>query len=79
LGDAGEDDIYGHARTDASTAVQAAMSPVSNQPPVAYAVSDVSTGIVPLNVIFYDDASFNPDCDPISYSWDYGDGSSVFC
>lgn len=45
-----------------------------NQAPVAQISADVTQGAVPLTVNF-DNTSFDPDGDSISYAWDFGDGT----
>jgi len=47
---------------------------IPNQPPLAVATSDVSSGKVPLPVTFSSDGSVDPDGAIISYQWDFGDG-----
>ena len=48
---------------------------IPNQPPVAVATSDVSSGKAPLPVAFGSDGSVDPDGAIASYSWDFGDGT----
>lgn len=47
-----------------------------NTPPVAVASGTPTTGTVPLTVNFSSAGSFDPDGDPITYSWTFGDGGS---
>ncbi len=48
----------------------------SNQPPVAVATAQPTTGVAPLNVSFDGSSSYDPDGTISSYSWDFGDGST---
>ena len=47
-----------------------------NQPPVASAVVTPQQGSTPLNVSFNASGSTDPENDNLTYSWDFGDGSS---
>ncbi|HTJ36341.1 MAG TPA: PA14 domain-containing protein [Dactylosporangium sp.] len=49
---------------------------LGNQQPTASATADVVKGLNPLTVHFSSDGSSDPDNDPLSYHWDFGDGSS---
>ena len=49
---------------------------VTNQAPVAVATSTPLTGTSPLSVTFTGNKSYDPDGDPITYEWNFGDGSS---
>ncbi|NQZ53696.1 MAG: S8 family serine peptidase [Piscirickettsiaceae bacterium] len=77
LGDAGDDDIYGHGRIDAGAAVASAWNISPNEPPVAVALAtSLTSGIAPFEVAF--DGSDSSDDGTIeSYVWDFGDGNSV--
>jgi glucose/arabinose dehydrogenase/PKD repeat protein len=44
--------------------------------PVANASADITKGVEPLTVHFSSAGSRDPDGDPLSYHWDFGDGSS---
>lgn len=47
-----------------------------NNPPVAIAAADKTSGPSPLSVQFTGSNSFDPDSDPLTYLWDFGDGST---
>jgi len=49
--------------------------PPVNEPPVAIATSDVSSGKVTLTVNFVGDQSYDPDGSIAAYAWDFGDGT----
>ncbi|GAB4006813.1 hypothetical protein GCM10028808_09420 [Spirosoma migulaei] len=48
----------------------------TNQSPVAVATSTSLTGTSPLSVTFTGNKSYDPDGDPITYEWNFGDGSA---
>ena len=48
---------------------------IPNEPPLAVATSDVSSGKAPLAVTFSSVGSVDQDGEIISYSWDFGDGT----
>lgn len=47
----------------------------SNNPPVGKAIAGPLAGAVPLVVSFSSAGSTDPDGQPVSYSWDFGDGN----
>ena len=49
----------------------------ANNPPVAFASADTTSGPAPLTVHFQSTGSYDPDPgDTVTYSWDFGDGSA---
>jgi glucose/arabinose dehydrogenase len=46
-----------------------------NRPPIAQASATPTSGLAPLTVRFSSAGSSDPDGDPLSFSWDFGDGS----
>jgi glucose/arabinose dehydrogenase len=50
---------------------------IANQPPVAKAVQDKKYGANPLTVQFDASQSTDPEIGPLTYSWDFGDGSAT--
>jgi PKD repeat protein len=49
----------------------------SDLPPVATALAFPTAGLAPLTVDFAGDASFDPDGQPLTFAWDFGDGASA--
>jgi PKD repeat protein len=49
--------------------------PAGNRPPTAVASATPTSGPAPLDVAFKGDGSTDPDGDPITYDWDFGDGT----
>jgi len=47
-----------------------------NQPPKAIMKATPTSGPAPLNVVFSSAGSSDPDGDPITYSWNFGDGGT---
>jgi hypothetical protein len=50
--------------------------PTGNRNPTAVASGTPTSGAAPLDVTFKGDGSSDPDNDPITYDWDFGDGSA---
>lgn len=47
-----------------------------NTPPTANASADPDSGAVPLTVNFSSNGSFDPDAQPLTFDWDFGDGNN---
>ncbi|HDS44745.1 MAG TPA: PKD domain-containing protein [Methanomicrobia archaeon] len=72
LGAAGKDNLYGYGLVDAEAA---AALPAGNEPPVADAGGPYS-GTTGVAVAFDGSGSYDPDGDPLTYTWAFGDGST---
>ncbi|GJQ64172.1 MAG: hypothetical protein SCALA702_32250 [Melioribacteraceae bacterium] len=53
-------------------------SPADPNAPVVLLLADKSSGKVPLNVGFTGSYSFDPNGSPLTYKWDFGDGTTAF-
>ena len=71
LGATGKDSLYGYGLVDADEAVP----PAPNTPPVANAGSSY-TGTEDVAITFDGSGSYDLDGDPLTYAWDFGDGST---
>lgn len=76
-GDEGWDSIYGHGLLDAYAALSYLQPPPPNQAPTADA-GGAYTGEVNTPINFIGSGSTDPDGDPLTYEWDFGDGGSSF-
>jgi glucose/arabinose dehydrogenase/PKD repeat protein len=76
---AGNDAIYYITWNDGNSAHEVrriAFTGQANRSPVARATASPTHGDPPLNVSFDGTTSFDPDGDPLTYEWDFGDGSA---
>ena len=76
---AGNDAIYYITWNDGNSAHEVrriAFTGQANRSPVARATANPTHGALPLNVSFDGTTSFDPDGDPLTYEWDFGDGSA---
>jgi glucose/arabinose dehydrogenase/PKD repeat protein len=76
---AGNDAIYYITWNDGNSAHEVrriAFTGQANRSPVARATANPTYGDLPLNVSFDGTTSFDPDGDPLTYEWDFGDGSA---
>jgi serine protease len=73
LGETGRDDTYGYGLVDAQAALQWTATP--NTPPVANADGSY-TGTEGVAVIFDGSDSYDPDGDPLTHTWNFGDGTT---
>jgi hypothetical protein len=48
----------------------------TNQPPVAHASASPTAGLSPLDVNFSSAGSTDPENDPLTFNWDFGDGTT---
>ncbi|MGB6382393.1 MAG: PKD domain-containing protein, partial [Syntrophobacteria bacterium] len=64
------------ATDSASTVIQVTTAPVPNQAPTASFTATPTSGDAPLPVSFNASASSDPDGTIVSYSWNFGDGTS---
>jgi serine protease len=74
LGAPGWDVEYGYGRIDAYAALTQT-PPVTNEPPVAV-ISGPATGTVGVPATFNGSASYDPEGEPLTYLWNFGDGIS---
>ncbi|MFW6119022.1 MAG: PKD domain-containing protein [Planctomycetota bacterium] len=77
LGDAGEDNVYGHGRVDSGAALAKLGGEAPNQPPTASVTATPTSGTAPMEVSFDGSGSADNDGSIASYAWDFGDGSTA--
>ncbi|MBQ4819023.1 PKD domain-containing protein [Aquimarina sp. MMG016] len=65
----------GNGNSDSETITITVTDP--NQPPIASFTSNVNSGIAPVLVTFDASGSTDPNNDPLTYSWDFGDGNTA--
>jgi len=69
-------DLYYVAITDGEVRRIRYLGGSGNLPPVAVADATPTVGVVPLQVSFSSAASYDPNGDPLTFSWIFGDGGS---
>src|SRR5690606_23855612 len=65
---------FGHANTDDS--IYRIDYVAGNRAPLAKATATPDSGVAPLTVTFSSAGSADPDGDPITFAWDFGDGGT---
>ena len=63
----------GNGGSDGTTIFIQVQNPANNAP-IAEASANVTGGVAPLTVSFDASGSWDPDGDPLTYDWDFGDG-----
>jgi PKD repeat protein len=62
-------------KVSSSSNITIVVSLPSDQPIIAAANASVTNGIAPLNVVFSSAGSFDPEGVPLSFNWNFGDGT----
>jgi glucose/arabinose dehydrogenase len=74
----GPDGMLYYSSFSAGDIMRVRFTAAGNRAPVAKASASPSAGPSPLTVTFTGDTSSDPDLDPLSYHWDFGDGTESF-